>query len=180
MYKKFIVIFSLLVLSFPKNNFSQQDSTSINPNKLVLNPKFFAIQFDAVSSLVSSEIGLSLDYDLYSSPNTKHNFGFRFSAEHYGFLSLDVGGKTEPGPFLDVNILGRYSLRGERFGFSPVIGLSYHNSMDEEYPDNAIYFKWGFEIKFNLFTNHFGLLLKIAKSSTNYGGYGGIGLAICL
>ena len=163
------VIFILIIILFPKNYFCQNDTT-INPSKIILKPSFFGVQFEAISSIVSSELGVLVDYDIYSSINSKHNFGFRLSAEYYDFTSLDVGGKTAPGPFGDFNIYGRHSIRGKHFWFSPLIGLSLHNSINES-TNLKIIIKWGLELKYNLFDDNIGLLLKFASSFYKNSGY---------
>lgn len=71
----------------------------INKNKMILKPSLFGFQIEAISVLVVSEVGALLDYDLYSSTNKKYNIGLRLSIEYYNLLSLDVGGKSIPGPF---------------------------------------------------------------------------------
>ena len=66
------IIFFVIVL-FSGNFYSQSDTTSINPNKLVKNPVFFGVQVEAVSAIAINELGISGDYDLYSSINKKYN-----------------------------------------------------------------------------------------------------------
>ncbi len=179
MIGKTIVIFTVLILSFSQNCFCQNDTSTINPNKMLLNPSFFGVQFEAISSIVSSELGALVDYDIYSSANKKYNFGFRLSSEYYDFTSLDVGGKTAPGPFWDFNIYGRHSIRGKHFWFSPILGLSLHNSLEEP-TDLKLLIKWGLELKYNVFDDNIGLLLKFTSSFSKNAGYAGVGLAICL
>ena len=175
---KLLLIFLIFILH--NNIISQKDSSTINPNKLILLPSFHGLQFDAISILVSSELGLSVDYDIYSSTNKKQNFGFRIGTEYYDFISLDVGGKTVPGPFWDFNIYGRYSLRAKYLWFSPIVGLSFHNSLDKNYTTETLLLKWGFELKYNVFKENLGLIIKFANSTTDYSGYFGIGVAICI
>ena len=178
MSKKVVLAFILLIMTFPRNNFCQNDTSKMHPSKIILKPSLFSIQFEAISSIVSSELGVLVDYDIYSSKNNKYNFGLRFSSEYYDFTSLDVGGKTAPGPFWDFNIYGRHSIRGKYFWFSPLLGLSLHNSLNES-TNLKLLVKWGLELKYNLFDdNTVGLLLKFASSTTKNAGYAGVGLAI--
>lgn len=171
-------IIVILIMLFSGKLLSQTDTSSINPNKLVLNPSFFGVQIEAVSIIAINEIGLSGDFDFYSSTNKKYNFGLRVSTEYYKVSDFDVGGGSTYGPYLDFSIFGRHSIRGKYFWFSPLIGFSYHNSLEDETSDSKILFKWGLELKYNLYKENVGLLLKFVGSSEKNTGYGGIGISI--
>ena len=171
------LVFTLTIL-FCGNLFGQSDSSSINPNKLVLNPSFFGIQIEAVSVIAINEIGLSGDFDFYSSTNKKYNFGIRVSTEYYKISDFNVGGGSTYGPYLDFSLFGRHSIRGKYFWFSPLLGLSYYNSLKNETSDSKILFKWGLELKYNLYKANVGMLLKFVGSSEKNTGYGGIGISI--
>ena len=171
------IIFFVIVL-FSGNLYSQSDTTSINPNKLVKNPVFFGVQVEAVSALAINELGISGDYDLYSSINKKYSFGLRISTEYYIIHDLDVGGGSTYGPYWDFSILGRHSIRGRHFWFSPLLGISLHNNLEEEKSDSKLIIKWGLELKYNLYRENVGLVLKFLSGFIENSGYGGIGLTI--
>jgi hypothetical protein len=175
--KNFIVI---LIILLPGKLLSQSDTSSINPNKLVKNFSFFGVQIEAVTIIAINEIGISGDYDFYSSTNKKYNFGIRISTEYYKISDFDVGGGSTYGPYWDFSILGRHSLRGKYFWFSPLLGLSLHNSLEEAASDSKLLLKWGLELKYNLYKDNVGLLLKFIGSSAERTGYGGIGISIGL
>lgn len=174
---KYIVLTVILLFS---GNLLCQDSSSVNPNKLVKEFSFFGVQIEAVSVIAINEIGISVDYDFYSSINKKYNFGLRVSTEYYKISDFDVGGGSTYGPYLDFSIFGRHSIRGKYFWFSPLLGLSYHNSLEDETSDSNILLKWGLELKYNLYKENVGLLLKFVGSSEKKTGYGGIGISIGL
>lgn len=179
MKEKTLIAF-IFITVFAPNHFCQNDTSKINSSKILLNPSFAGVQLEAISSLVSSELGLIIDFDIYSSTNKKYNFGLRISSEYYDFTSLDVGGKRAPGPFMDYNIYGRHTIRGEHLSFSPILGLSLHKSLGDRSADLELVMKWGIELKYNFFNNRMGMLLKFAASSFEDVGYAGVGLAICL
>jgi hypothetical protein len=173
-----LLIILLALISY--KIFSQSDTISVNPNKLIENPIFFGVQIEAVTTIATNEIGISGDYDFFTSVNKKYNFGLRISTEYYKISDFDVGGGSTYGPYWDFSILGRHSLRGKYFWFSPLIGLSFHNSMADETLDSKIVLKWGLELKYNLYKENIGLLLKFLVSPTVKKGYGGIGISIGL
>lgn len=160
--------------------FSQSDTSSVNPNKLIENPFFFGIQIEAVTSIAINELGISGDYDFYSSANKKYNFGLRISTEYYKIYDFDVGGGSTYGPYLDFSILGRHSLRGKYFWFSPLLGISLHNNVEEENSNLKIIMKWGLELKYNIYRENVGLVLKFLSGFIDNSGYGGVGLIIGL
>jgi len=168
----------ILITLFSGKLFSQSDTSSINPNKLIKNPKFFGVQIEAVTTIATNEIGISGDYDFYTSVNKKYNFGLRISTEYYKISDFDVGGGSTYGPYWDFSILGRHSLRGKYFWFSPLLGLSYHKSFDVESTDSIFLLKWGLELKYNLYKDNVGLLFKFLGSSIENTSYGGIGISI--
>ncbi len=141
---------------------------------------FFGVQIEAVTIIAINEIGISGDYDFFSSINGKYNFGLRISTEYYKISDFDVGGGSTYGPYLDFSILGRHSLRGKYFWFSPLLGFSLHNSLEDETSDPKLLLKWGLEIKYNLYKENVGLLLKFVGSNEKRTGYGGIGISIGL
>lgn len=173
--KYFVVI---LLIFFSGELFSQSDTSSINPNKLVENFSFLGVQIEAVTILAINEIGISGDYDFYSSTNKKYNFGLRISTEYYKISDFDVGGGSTYGPYWDFSILGRHSIRGKYFWFSPLLGLSLHNSLEKETSNFQLLLKWGLELKYNLYKDNIGLLLKFLGSTAKRAGYGGIGISI--
>jgi hypothetical protein len=172
--KNLIVISILLAGRF----YSQSDTSLVHPDKLVENPIFFGFQIEAVSALVINEAGISGDYDFYSSTNRKYNFGLRISTEYYKISSFNVGGGSTYGPYWDLSLLGRHSLRGRYFWFSPLLGISLHNIHPEENSDSKLILKWGLELKYNLYHENIGLVLKFLTGSTDNSGYGGIGITI--
>ncbi len=167
------VFFSLVSIST-----GQSDTSSINPNKIIENPTFFGIQIEAVSALAINELGISADYDLYSSLNKKYNFGLRLGAEYYKVSNLNVGGGSSYGPYMDFSIFGRYSHRGSNFWFSPLLGLSLHTNLEDQNSFTEFILKYGLELKYNLAGKNVGLLLKFVNGSTKHSGYGGIGIMI--
>jgi hypothetical protein len=172
-----ISVLLLVIILSPKVNFSQSDTSKINPNEMILSPSFWGFQIEAVSVVVSSEFGVLLDYDLYSSQNKKYNFGLRLSTEYYEQASLDVGGKSLPGPFWDFNVYGRHSIRGKSFWFSPLLGFSLHSKLDEGSSESKLLLKWGLELKYNLLSDNVGLLFKLAGAFSEKVGYAGVGLS---
>lgn len=173
---KIIVI--ILIILFSGKLFGQADTSSVNPNKLIDNPKFFGIQIEVVTAIAINEVGISGDFDFYSSTNNKYNLGLRFSTEYYKIMDLDVGGGSTYGPYWDFSILGRYSVRGNFIWFSPLLGISLHNNLEENNTDSNLLLKWGFEFKFNLYQENVGLLLKLVSGFAEKSGYGGIGISI--
>ncbi len=123
-------------------------------------------------------MGISGDYDFFSSTNRKYNFGLRISTEYYKIHDLDVGGGSSYGPYWDFSILGRHSIRGKYFWFSPLLGLSFHNNLEEEKSDSKLIIKWGLELKYNLYRENVGLVLKFLTGSIENSGYGGIGITV--
>ncbi|MFA6598140.1 MAG: hypothetical protein WCS69_10485 [Ignavibacteriaceae bacterium] len=174
---KNVIVFLLWIIVFQNICLSQNDTSYVNQNKLIQKASFFGFQLEATSILVSSELGALIDYDLYVSPNNKYSVGLRFSTEYYDYISLDVGGNTAPGPFWDLNIYGRHSIRGKYFWFSPILGLSFHNSMEKGSSGNTFLVKWGFEVKYNLYGENVGLVFKYAGSFNREAGYLGIGIS---
>ena len=173
-----LVVITLMLI--PGKLFCQADSSLINPNKLVENISFFGVQIEAVTILVTNEIGISGDFDFYSSINQKYNFGLRISTEYYIVSDFDLGGGSTYGPYWDISIFARHSLRGKYFWFSPLLGLSLHNSYEDEITDSEFLLKWGLELKYNLYKDNIGLLLKFIGTSQKKTGYGGIGISIGL
>ena len=173
---KYFIIF--LFLLFSKVLLGQADTSSINPNKLILNPTFFGAQIEAVSSLAINELGIYGDYDFYSSKNKKYNFGLRISTEYYKILDLSVGGGSTYGPYWDFSIFGRHSVRGKHFWFSPLLGISLHNNLEKEKLDSKVIIKWGLELRYNLYKKNVGLVLKFVSGFIKKSGYGGIGITI--
>ena len=172
-------IIVILIILFCGKLFSQADTSSANPNKLLKNSKFFGIQIEAVSAIAINEIGISGDYDFYSSINKKYNFGLRISTEYYKIMDLDVGGGSTFGPYWDFSLLGRFSVRGNFIWFSPLLGITLHNNLEETKSDSKLLMKLGIEFKFNLYKDNIGLLLKfISGLAEEKSGYGGIGLSI--
>lgn len=172
-------IIVILIILFYGKSFSQTDTLSTDPNKLFKQSKFFGIQIEAVSAIAINEIGISGDYDFYSSTNKKYNFGLRISTEYYKIMDLDVGGGSTYGPYWDFSLLGQHSVRGNFIWFSPLLGITLHNNLEESKSDSKILLKLGIEFKFNLYKNNIGLLLKfISGLAEEKAGYGGIGLSI--
>ena len=175
-FKRSIFVVSFLLL--PIFTFAQNDSSDINKDKLILNPNFFGFQIEGTTLLAVGELGGLLDYDIFSLRNKKYYFGLRMSAEYYDFLSLDVGGKSAPGPFLDINIYARHSIRNKNFWFSPLLGFSLHNSLEANPGTSLLLFRIGAELKYNLFKNVVGLVFKFASSFRKETGYVGLGVSI--
>ncbi len=173
--KKVIII--IVVIIFPGTFLCQSDTSAVNQDKMIYNPSYWGIQIEAISILVSSEVGALVDYDIYSSPSKKYNFGIRFSTEYYDQTSVDVGGKSAPGPFWDFNIYGRHSIRGRSFWFSPLIGLSIHNKLEEVNSESKLILKWGLEAKYNLLGDNLGLIFKFALAFKGESGYMGLGFS---
>ena len=76
--------------------------------------------------------------------------------------------------------MGRHSIRGRHFWFSPLLGISLHNNLEEEKSDSKLIIKWGLELKYNLYRENVGLVLKFLSGFIENSGYGGIGLTIGL
>ena len=172
-------IISLLLL-FSKVLLGQADTSSIDLNKLILNPTFFGAQIEAVSVFAINELGISGDYDFYSSTNKKYNFGLRISTEYYKIYDFNFGGGYTYGPYLDFSIFGRHSVRGKHFWFSPLLGISLHNNLEEGKSDSKLITKWGLELRYNLYKENVGLVLKYVSGFIKKSGYGGIGITIGL
>lgn len=181
---KIFKIFLLLFLSVSFASLSaQQDSTTIkNEYEGSFKPSFFGFQIEATSLLFINELGASVDFNLYSTENRKYNFGTRFSTEYYKLLNISLGGggngDTE---CLDFSVYGNYSIRGESFWFSPLLGLSLHSSWNDNSSDSKILVKWGFDLRYNIYRDNIGLIFKLALpilSKNNTHGFVGIGLVI--
>ncbi len=180
--RKIIFLFLFVLLS-PKLILGQDSTANINPNGVVFKPSLFGFQIEAISLLVSSELGALIDYDIYSSPNKKYNYGLRLSTEYFDMTNFDIGGKSAPGPFFDFNIYACHSIRGKNFWFSPLIGLAIHKSLEnksleDRESDIQGLLKWGLELKYNLYSNNVGLLLKFAVPFNKGTGYIGFGISI--
>jgi len=186
--KVFKVIIIIALILIQKEHFCQVDSLTINQNKIIVNPSYYGLQLEALTSIATSELGLQFDFDIISALNNRSNFGFRVSAEYYDYMSLDVLAMalpgpfdelatTSPGPFIDYNLYFLHSLRGENFSFSPFAGLSYHNSLEKESEEPRTIFKWGIEVKYKLYKENIGLIFKFTSSTAR--GYAGVGIALC-
>ena len=175
-YKFIIKIFLCFVLSLPIITFAQNDSNSINQNKLISDPRLFGFQLEATTLLMVGEVGGLLDYDLFSSINKKYHFGLRFSTEYFDYTSLDVGGVRADGPFLDFNIYGRHSVRGKNAWLSSLFGLSIYNSIEPPKP-SIILFRLGLEFKYNLLPDNLGLIFKLSTSLRENTTFVGIGFS---
>ncbi len=160
-YSYLIILVPLFVSNI---SLAQVDSSTLDKNKLKLNPEFSGFQLEVVTLVAVNELGGLVDLDIYSSSNKHYNLGVRVSAEYYDYLNLDVGGGGGSSvPFLDYNIYARHTLRGSLFWFSALAGISAHTFNSEKSPVSPL-FRIGFELKYNLTEYGVGIVLKGSKS----------------
>ena len=171
-------LIAILIILFSQQLFSQSDTSSIHPDKLIKNSNFFGFQIEAVSLILINELGISGDFDFYSSMNKKYNLGFRISTEYYKIIDLNFGGGSTYGTYWDFSILARHSHRGKYFWFSPLLGISLHNDLEKEKLNTKFLIKWGLELKYNLYKENVGLVIKFVSGFVKYSSYGGIGFTI--
>lgn len=162
MKKIFIIV---LFLSFLCCNKSY---CQIKPEYLDL-----TLQANATTAFISNSFGGSLDLDLYHFGNKNITFytGVRFGYDQY--IYYDVGGGHR-GPYIDYNLLGKFSVSSKLLECSYYLGLSHHKTKE-----------WGIvktslEIKFKVYKNFAGLLLNPSYIGNGKNGdfMGGIGIFI--
>jgi hypothetical protein len=166
MHIKCVLVF-LIIIFFPFISYSQEKDNSFR-----LEPQFKSIQFDATSIIFINTLSVCADFDLVKDKSNVASGGFRAGLDY--FNSGNVGGPTSGSPFLDYDMLGRWTVEGKVMRVDLCLGGSYHTVSKSYYKDEyeGMYMKFAGDIKFKFYNNYAGLIIKFGATKVPYGGIG--------
>lgn len=155
MKKLFLLI--ILPLLFGQTAYSQ--------NIVELN---YGVQADVSSIYFVNTLSGAFDMDIFKLSKDSYA-GIRLGVETYDHLS--PGGKVGGSPYTDIDFLTRLNVFGEVVEVNLCPGITYHKTTDLK-NENGLYIKAAGDIKFKIYKNYFGVIVKFAISKQGYGGLG--------
>jgi hypothetical protein len=154
---KYIFLIIIFIFFYRINTFSQGKS-EIN----------YGIQADITSAIFVTTIGGSVDLDILKLEK-EGNLGMRISLENFGYYS--VSGTAGGSPFTDIDFLAKLTVEGKLIQVNLCPGITYHTTTDRR-NDNGLYLKGAGDVKFKIYKNYIGLLVKFGLSKERYAGIG--------
>ncbi|MBI5402572.1 MAG: hypothetical protein HY959_04170 [Ignavibacteriae bacterium] len=161
-----VLIFALIIpgISIPQTN------TEIG----------YGFQGDLSVAFLQLKISGSLDFDFINFNKTLY-LGTRLSAEHYTKSKLDS--KNYDSPYTDLDVLAKITVSTPYVEINLGFGASHHSTdidlmlinspIKYLYPDyTGWYGKFSGDVKFKIYRDYFGLLLKFAGSKESSIGLG--------
>lgn len=151
--------FVFIIIFFVTNAFSQNES-GFN----------FALQADFTSVIFVNTFSGSLDFDFYKIDEMNYA-GLRLGIDR--IYSSKWEGTVRGSPFTDIDLLAKLTLNGKYIEVNLCPGFIIHiNSGNYREYDNGIFLKGTGELKFKIFKDYVGMILKVALSKEAYGGLG--------
>jgi hypothetical protein len=168
---KFSTVVLLLVLLIPGLSFPQA------------NTEFgYGFQGDLSVAFLQLKVSGSLDFDFANFDKTLY-LGTRLSAEYYGKSKLDS--KNYDSPYTDLDALAKITISTRYVELNLGFGASHHSTYiapsylmlatltGHSYPDyTGWYGKFSGDVKYKIYRDYFGLLLKFSGSKESSVGLG--------
>ena len=179
---RFTCVLTLLLI-LNANALALVDSTQAGAS-LISTPRLRSVQADFTTVFLINAASLSVDIDLKQLRMSKNQncFGLRAGIECIQAFGFD--GEVYGSPFVDYNVLARLTTAGITSRFDVYAGYAHRRRLGEDpfqqlYPPIGL-FKIGFEGKWMIVENTFGLMLKLSvvRGGKDQTGSGGIGISL--
>jgi hypothetical protein len=165
MHIKFVLVL-LVLISIPLFSYSQEKD-----NPFRFEPQYKSAQFDATSIIFINTLSACVDADLIKDKANVASGGFRAGMDY--FNSGTVGGPKDGSPFLDYDIMGRWTIDKDFIRVDLCLGGSYHTVSKSYYKDEeGMFLKFAGDVKFKFYKNYAGLIIKFGATKVSYGGIG--------
>lgn len=128
----------------------------------------YGVQADVTSVLFVNTLSGAFDMDIFKLSKDSYA-GIRLGVETYEHLS--PGGTVGGSPYTDIDFLTRLNVFGEVVEVNLCPGITYHKTTGRR-NENGLYIKAAGDIKFKIYKNYFGVIVKFAISEQGYGGLG--------